>query len=126
MTDKIDKQSKYDATMARLRNAYMLELPERFITMEELVLVLEQGGDINEAYDKLFRDVHSLKGSGGTYGFPLITSICHQIEDDLREKNEADSCFAQDVIDRLLKYIDLLRQFPDCFNAGEAELARLQ
>lgn len=126
MTDNTDKNSKYEATMARLRESYIQDLPERFSKLEEQVLVLEQGGDIIEAYDKLFRDVHSLKGSGGTYGFPVITNICHLLEDVLKENSEVDKGFTQEVIDSLLKYVDLLHQFPACYQAGEAELARLQ
>lgn len=126
MTNKADKKSKLDAVMAKLRVTYMQELPDRVAGLEEQVLQLEQDEGFADVYQKLFREVHSLKGSGGTYGFTVITTICHQLEDLLKEESEVSQSFSQEIIDGLLQYIDLLRQVPECYQSGDTELAAVK
>lgn len=112
--------------MARLRVTYMDELPDRIASLEELVLKLEKSDDFIEVYQKLFREVHSLKGSGGTYGFPVITTICHQMEDWLKEVGESKTNLSQQIIDTLLQYIDLFRQVPLLYASGDIQLLKLE
>ena len=126
MTDITDKKSKLDAVMARLRVTYIDELPERISSLEELVLNLEHSNDFVDNYQKLFRDVHSLKGSGGTFGFPIITTICHQMEDLLKEVGEKTTHLSQNNIDALLKYIDLFHQVPVRYQSGDTSLLEVE
>lgn len=126
MTENIDKKNKLDAIMARLRVTYIQELPERVTSLEELVLKLEETEVFAEIYQKLFREVHSLKGSGGTYGFPIITTICHQMEDVLKEIGESHKNLSQGHIDTLLQYIDLFRQVPVHLESGDTELSGIE
>lgn len=109
--------------MAKLRVTFMQELPERVTNLEELVLKLESGENFADVYQKLFRDVHSLKGSGGTYGYPVITTVCHKMEDLLKEESETNLSFSQSIIDGLLQYIDLLQQVPVRYQEGDTDLA---
>ena len=53
MTNNMDKKSKLDAVMARLRVTYMDELPDRIASMEELVLKLEKSDGFTEVYQKV-------------------------------------------------------------------------
>lgn len=39
------------------------------------------GGVWDDDFAELLRQVHSVKGSGGTFGFPAITLIAHSLED---------------------------------------------
>lgn len=126
MTDKTDKKVKLDAIMAKLKVTYMQEFPEKVAVMEGLVLALENSDSIAESYQKLFREVHSMKGSGGTFGFSIITTICHQMEDLIKEEGEENLSFSQTVIDGLLQYIDLLQKVPDCYHSGDTKLTAIQ
>ena len=126
MTDKTDKKIKLDAIMAKLKVTYMQEFPDKIAGMEELVLDLENSSRFVESYQKLFRDVHSMKGSGGTFGFSIITTICHQMEDLLKEEGEENLSFSSASIDGLLKYTDLLQKIPECYHSGDTNLASIQ
>ena len=126
MTDKTDKKIKLDAIMAKLKVTYMQEFPDKIAGMEELVLELEHSSSFTESYQKLFRDVHSMKGSGGTFGFSIITTICHQMEDLLKEEGEENLSFSQASIDGLLKYIDLLQKIPADYHSGDTNLTGIQ
>jgi chemotaxis protein histidine kinase CheA len=72
------------ALLHQLKLTYIGELPDRFDHIGNQILSLEQKGYSQEHYNELFRQVHSLKGSGGTHELHIITSICHLMEDYLR------------------------------------------
>ncbi len=88
-----------------MRDDFVEELPERCDLLEEDVLALGRG--TAGAFDELFRRVHSLKGAGGTFGLPLVTSICHQFESFA---SAARWHFDPLAVSHALSYVDLLRR----------------
>jgi chemotaxis protein histidine kinase CheA len=54
--------------LLQLKQNYIAELPDRFHRLEELLFQIERDGYTPEIYNDLFRQVHSLTGSGGTHG----------------------------------------------------------
>lgn len=91
--------------LAGMRDDFIRELPERCDFIEQCVLALERGEP--DAFDEFFRYVHSLKGSGGTFGLPLITRICHQFESFA---SAARGHFDSLALSYALSYVDLLRR----------------
>jgi CheY-like chemotaxis protein len=91
--------------LAEMQADFIDELPERCSRLEERVLALERGE--RASFDELYRQVHSLKGAGGTFGLPLITTICHQFESFIGESHER---FGAKASTQALAYIDLLRK----------------
>jgi len=91
--------------LAKMQADFIDELPERCDRLEAQVMALErrQAG----AYDELYRQIHSLKGSGGTFGVSIVTSICHQFESFIGEVHDR---FDQPACSAALNYVDLLRQ----------------
>jgi chemotaxis protein histidine kinase CheA len=122
----------FQALLGGMRDDFLAELPERCDSFEELILTLEKSPDNREAFNALYRGVHSLKGAGGTHGLPFITTLCHQLENLLSEA-EARQGFGTAFATRALAYVDLLRQVepvaqqeqPD-YSAIEAELEALR
>ncbi len=118
----------FEALLAQMRAEFLTELPDRCDDFEELILDLEQSGENRESFHSLYRGVHSLKGSGGTHGLPLITTICHQLENLLSE-TEARQVFDATFVEATLVFVDLLRQIevaerqdPPDYSAIEAKL----
>jgi CheY-like chemotaxis protein len=99
----------FQALLARMRNEFLGELPERCDSLDELILTLEKSPDDRDAFDELYRGVHSLKGSGGTHGLSIITTICHQLENLLTD-TDASRGFNAAFANRALAYMDLLRR----------------
>ncbi|MDT8992478.1 Hpt domain-containing protein [Curvibacter sp. APW13] len=93
------------ALMAELLAEFLDELPARCHELEESILALESGQE--GAFDELYRQVHSLKGTGGGVGLPVITTICHQFESFL---SEVRVCFDHKATNTALAYVDLLRR----------------
>lgn len=119
-----------EAMLQKLRLAFVAELPERCDRLESGILALERSPQDQQLFNELYRNVHSLKGSGGTHGLGIITSICHQLETFLTETfGRFNDVFAGQA----LAYIDLLRktghtacQSSPNWNLLEQELEMLQ
>lgn len=99
--------AQFEAVLRQMRAGFLAELPERCDRLEDAVLALESGQSDQAAYQDLYRNVHSLKGSGGTFGLSIVTSICHQFENFL---TEAAGRYDRSFGSAALGYIDLLRQ----------------
>lgn len=108
-TEKIG-MGDVNQVLQQLKETYLNELPERANEIESLILELASTDNPNEVFEELFRKVHSLKGSGGTYGFCVITSICHHLEDLLNELGSNFSEIESTLIDIYLKHIDLVNR----------------
>lgn len=103
------KMEEFQALLAQMRQDFISELPERCNTFDDLILKLEKQAPDQEIFNELFRGVHSLKGSGGTHGLNIITSICHQLENLLTETN-IHKAFDALFVSAALAYVDLLRK----------------
>lgn len=101
--------SAAEQLLLELQNQYLDQLPQQIDEIEQLSMVLEKKGDLAE-YQHLLRKVHSLKGSGGTYGFHVLSTICHQFEDFLTLLEAELEQVSSESIDIMMKYIDLLRE----------------
>lgn len=122
----------FQALLEGMRADFLAELPERCDRCDDLILTLEISPNDREAFNELYRSVHSLKGSGGTHGLSIITALCHQLE-NLISETDARRGFGEVFATRALAYVDLLRQVervacqthPDC-SAIETELEVLR
>lgn len=110
----------------QLRQIYLAEIPERADELEELVLEMENSGISSDRYNDLFRRIHSLKGSGGTYGAHIITAICHCFEDYLTASNFKDSNPTLQSTKITLSFVDLLRGAADTLRNSPDDISKIE
>lgn len=110
-----------DRLLRQLGEAFLSDLLEQCDLAESDLFVLEQHYD-PVVFNRLFGLVHSIKGSGGTHGFAIITSIGHQFESVLIDWQQLPS---QKTWAVLLGFVDLLRQAADVLTQG-ADVALLK
>ncbi len=86
------------------------EVSEFCERLESGLLLLEQDRDNQQVIDEIFRIMHTMKGSGGMFGFDLISEVTHDLEslfDIFRSKKKTiDSeaiTFTLNSIDRIQK-----------------------
>lgn len=119
MTESIDD------ILQTLKTTFVSGLPSKINEIESQVLALERSSDTLAHYLSLYRYVHSLKGSGGTHGFHILSTVCHQFEDVLsihgREKP-----FTSIAIDLLLSYVDILKNTYALITKGETNFAEIE
>ncbi|SCA54849.1 hypothetical protein MTBPR1_10096 [Candidatus Terasakiella magnetica] len=65
-------------------------------------------------YEEFHREIHSLKGMGGTFQMPLVTQLCHRFEDYLENSTHLSS----EQVDDAYKYVDRLS---DLIESDEAQ-----
>lgn len=107
--------------LGKLRDDFIQELPGRVDEIENQLLMLEESGLESDLFQQLFRTVHSLKGSGGTFGFAIVTTICHRLEDLLTQATQHTQHPDKEVIALGLGFVDLLRSVIDGLQAGNRD-----
>lgn len=70
--------------LRQLRQQYAAKLPAKIAALEHDWQMVNQHPADNTHYQNLLRGFHTLAGSGGSYGFDAITTLCREIEDALR------------------------------------------
>lgn len=111
--------------LLQLRDSYLEEVPEKLDRLEELLLAIERGGPDVEGFNEAYRIVHSMKGSGGTHGLHLLTTICHQLE-DLLNATEGGAQFSRALVANSLGYVDLLRLAASQYQADNSDFSAVE
>lgn len=105
--------------LRQMRNVFLEEMAERLDPLDNLLLAMEkQGKASDEDFNDLYRGIHSIKGSGGTYGIHIISTICHQFEDQLNSVADHLSALPQAFFDHAFNYVELIRATADQARKG--------
>ena len=91
--------------LEHLREGFLDELPVRVNKIEDEIMSSKE----SDTYDELFRMVHSLKGSAGSYDFHIVTKIAHHMEDAMLTLMQRGEFGKDTTVNLLLKFIDILR-----------------
>lgn len=115
-----------DDFQKKLQEHYLTSLPGILEELEFNALKLEKEHGQRETYFAIYRQAHSLKGSGGTYGYPIISTICHQFEDYLSQFEGINKTVNEDTTDQILRYIDLLKATSEKMLAGDNDFSDIE
>lgn len=102
-----------------LSKNYLLALPSHIDQLEQLLLELESNGFELERVRELFRRLHSLKGSGGTYGLHIFSDVCHPFEDLISSLLENPGLLKTSFMETALWYVDLMRTVQSIYLRGQ-------
>src|SRR5512142_598955 len=96
----------------RARDEFTGEAEELLDTLSrDLVEFESQGKDVRpELVNKIFRNIHSLKGLAGMLGFGDISELSHNLEDMLDKLRMGKIAISRDVTDLLYDSIDGLNR----------------
>ncbi len=111
--------------LLQLRNSFLEEMPEKLDRLDQLLVAMEESAGNSELFNEFYRIVHSLKGSGGTYGLHIITTICHQLE-DLLNSISGGARPSPELISTSFDYIDLLRATLNLIQAGDTSYPEIE
>src|SRR5262245_28996633 len=104
--------------ITQFRQVFFEESMEGLEAMESGLLQLEEGTLAEEIINTIFRAAHTIKGSGGTFGFQELTSFTHVLESLLDEMRSGRRLVTQDAISLLLQAVDVLRGMLVALQAG--------
>jgi diguanylate cyclase (GGDEF)-like protein len=93
---------------ARLRAAYLAQLPERLTEARRVIAELPVGEHDSVRLDGLYVLFHTLKGSGATFGFQRISEVAKETEHAVRAAMDAGGVVPAGLKDRLERWMDEL------------------
>jgi two-component system chemotaxis sensor kinase CheA len=105
--------------LARFHSTFFEESFERLDAMESNLLRLDLGAIDSETINTIFREVHSIKGASGTFGFSNIADFTHVMETLLGEMRDGEHEVTRELVDTLLESVDCVRGMLSATKAGD-------
>lgn len=115
----------FQQMLLQLRKTFLEDMQEKLDRLDQLLVAMEKSGVDSGSFNELYRIVHSLKGSGGTFGLHIVTTICHQLE-DLLNTTDGGAHFTPALITVSLDYVDLLRATLEQIHAGHTDFPQIE
>lgn len=112
--------------LTHLRGVFLENSAEKVQALADGLVRLEANPDDLDLVNDLFRHAHSLKGSGATFGMPVVTAIAHGLEEVLDGLRSGRSRVTPDVVSAMLTAVDafnLALQAPDAVHADSPDIA---
>lgn len=85
MADPADLQ----AMIKVLSDSYAAQLPEKLKQLEQVWEQLPQDSWDKKGFETMHRMVHSLTGSGKTFGFVLLSDVARNLEEYVKQLSQA-------------------------------------
>ncbi|WP_324280699.1 chemotaxis protein CheA [Borreliella garinii] len=104
----------------KFKNSFKEESIENISDIEQALLNLEAGSD-QEIINSIFRNLHTIKGSSGMFGFNFTASLVHEIETVLDAIKDGRAAFNQVAIDATLMSVDFIRELIE----GDEEISEI-
>src|SRR5436309_7063070 len=98
---------------AALVKDFVVECEELLQGMDQDMIALEAAPSDAELLDRIFRALHSIKGTSGFLGFEAIVRLSHCAEDVLNALRRREISLNQRIIDALLSTRDHLGKMLD-------------
>lgn len=91
------------------QEVYVQEALELLDELESSLMELEESPDDMEVINKVFRAMHTIKGSGAMFGFDNIASFTHDVETVYDKIRNEEFGVTQNIIDITLKSCDHIK-----------------
>lgn len=105
---------------------FLEEARELLEDVETTLLQLNEAPDDKELLNKLFRDFHTIKGSGAMFGFQEVADFTHKIETFIDSLRKGDCAYSIELTDSFLAGRDQILQMIENPGAGAKEEAELE
>ena len=99
----------FDINNEELLKDFFSEATQQVEVLESNILVIEQNPEDYGAVDEIFRAAHTLKGGSATVEMMELSSFTHAMEDLLDQVRSKVVPVTSDVVDLLLKAIDIIK-----------------
>jgi len=95
------------------RQAFLEEAREVLIELESSLLELNERPEDIELVGRVFRSMHTIKGSGAMFGFDEVASFTHHLETAFDEIREGRLVVTSKLVDLSLEAVDLIKKMLD-------------
>jgi chemosensory pili system protein ChpA (sensor histidine kinase/response regulator) len=101
---------------------FVPEAEEHLQAVTECLLALE-GNPNADDINRLFRSMHTVKGSAAQVGLHRLSAVAHRVEDLIGRLRDGELQPSAEIVDVLLQSVDMLKQFLHRQWASEAQTA---
>ncbi len=102
------------------RRAFREEAAELLAELETALLELEDSPDDHELVDRVFRAMHTIKGSGAMFGFDDVAAFTHDVETVFDLVRNGVMPVTKQLLDLTLAARDAIAYLLQCSETGEA------
>jgi len=96
--------------LTQFRQTFLQESADHIASMETGLLELRSAPADIELLDNIFRAAHSIKGGAGSFGMTNLVRFTHSLENLLDRLRSLEMQATEEVIDILLRCVDVLRR----------------
>jgi two-component system chemotaxis sensor kinase CheA len=100
------------------RAAFLEEAGELLGELEEALLELESRPDDADLVNRVFRAMHTLKGSGAMFGFDDVAAFAHEVETVFDKVRGGALAVGKELLDLNLAARDHVKHLLECARAG--------
>lgn len=91
------------------QQVFIQEAQDLLAELEESLLELEETPDDMETVARIFRAMHTIKGSGAMFGFEHIASLVHSIETTYDMVRNSKLTVTKEMLDHSLRSCDVIK-----------------
>ncbi len=99
--------------LSQFRQIFLQESADHIAAMETSLLELRSTPNDVELLNSIFRSAHSIKGGAGFHGLTSLVHFTHSLENLLERLRSSEMQATEEVIDILLRSVDVLRVLVD-------------
>ncbi|MGC2324331.1 MAG: chemotaxis protein CheA [Terriglobales bacterium] len=116
-------------SMDEITKEFLIECNELLDQLDRDLVELEKDPKSKDLLARIFRAIHTIKGTSGTLGFPKLESVSHVGENLLSRMRDGKLLLNAEITSALLTMIDAIRKILRTIEAsgteGEPELAEI-
>lgn len=102
--------TQFDGEMAELLESFIVETNEIYEKLGPDLLELEKNPTDKELHNRIFRAVHTVKGTSGFLGLDQMTELAHVFEDVLNKIRKGDLTVTRHRMDVMFDAFDVLKE----------------
>src|SRR6478735_6768291 len=100
---------------------FLLETHENLAQLDLDLVTLEKDPTERETLARVFRTLHTVKGTAGFLGLPKLQAVSHAAENLLSRLRAGERVFNAEIASALLAGVDAVRQMLAALEATEGE-----
>lgn len=99
----------FASDMVEIVESFVVETQEIFENLDQDLVQLEQTPDDMDLINRIFRAVHTVKGTAGFLSFEQMSTLAHRFEDVLNKMRKGQLKFEPWMLDVMLEAFDLMK-----------------
>ncbi|HNW36859.1 MAG TPA: Hpt domain-containing protein, partial [Candidatus Ozemobacteraceae bacterium] len=108
-----------------LKSVFLEGAMENLNELEEALLRMNSEADSHEEIDRVFRAMHTIKGSAAMVGITAVSEFAHELENEFQHVRAGEAPVTKALIDCALRARDqLLAMIEESFDGTQADGSR--